>query len=375
MAAVKHCMAKERGIKPRDARLYVNDATNQPHDSEMLEKFLHSAEEEAKLEMCLLIDKADAQQVVPDLAAKADRVLGKENSTQTSSPSNFHFPSGVAFVPAQPDWVVTTEFFNHRVKITNTCTGKLVCMFGEKGSGEGQFSSPWGCAVTADSSFVLVTDVKNNRVQMLRLITDAAPNTAQISARLEFASFLGKGKLQDPSYCALTLGGDGMQTLLVSEFGGHCVSQFSLDGTSSCIFAGTGTKSSLDGGLDCPCGLTVLPSAEVAVADWFNHRVQIFDSKGNYARQFGTKGGQKNGQLQSPTGLASDAHGNLIVTDYTSRLQVFSPEGKHLFTRSDLGYSSKGNKDVAWCGVAGLAIANSQKNTVLLWERPGSEAS
>jgi hypothetical protein len=31
-------------------------------------------------------------------------------------------------------------------------------------------------------------------------------------------------------------------------------------------------------------------SGEVAVADHDNHRVQIFDSEGNYKRQFGIKG-------------------------------------------------------------------------------------
>jgi hypothetical protein len=38
-----------------------------------------------------------------------------------------------------------------------------------------------------------------------------------------------------------------------------------------------------------------------------NHRVQIFDSEGNYKRQFGTEGKEKDGQLFSPTCLVLDA--------------------------------------------------------------------
>jgi hypothetical protein len=38
-------------------------------------------------------------------------------------------------------------------------------------------------------------------------------------------------------------------------------------------------------------------SGEVAVADCMNHRVQIFDSEGNYKRQFGTEGKEADGQL------------------------------------------------------------------------------
>jgi DNA-binding beta-propeller fold protein YncE len=114
------------------------------------------------------------------------------------------------------------------------------------------------------------------------------------------------------------------------------------------IFAGTGEKGSGDGKFDSPEGITVLGSSgEVAVADCSNHRVQIFDSEGNYKRQFGTYG-KEDGQFNFPAGLASDAHGNLLVTDRTNRLQVFDPEGKHLCTRSDLALHADSDKGTAW---------------------------
>jgi hypothetical protein len=68
-------------------------------------------------------------------------------------------------------------------------------------------------------------------------------------------------------------------------------------------------------------------SGEVAVADGFNDRVQIFDnSEGNYKRQFGTEGKEGDGQLYRPSSITSDAHGNLLVVDSTNRLQVFDPD-------------------------------------------------
>jgi DNA-binding beta-propeller fold protein YncE len=103
----------------------------------------------------------------------------------------------------------------------------------------------------------------------------------------------------------------------------------------------------------------------VAVADEGNHRVQIFDSEGKYKRQFGTEG-REDGQFRSPTGLASDAHGNLLVVDVTKRLQVFDPEGKHLCTRSDLGlYDS--TKGIAWSAGGEVAVANCNAQKVLVW--------
>jgi DNA-binding beta-propeller fold protein YncE len=146
------------------------------------------------------------------------------------------------------------------------------------------------------------------------------------------------------------------------------VSQLALDGTFAGIFAGTGKKGSGDGEFDFPRGITVLGSSgEVAVADCCNHRVQIFDSEGKYKRQFGTEG-EEDGQFNSPAGLASDAHGNLLVVDATNRLQVFDHEGKHLCTRSDLGLHDSLN-GIAWSTGGEIAVANGDACNVCVWHR------
>jgi DNA-binding beta-propeller fold protein YncE len=350
--AIKMFIERERGIAALELRLFSQ--SEELKDTQKLGTLLRDG---APVQVSMLVDKADAQQVVPELSADPSMVLGDAD-----------FPTGVAYVPARPDWVVTSEYFGHCVKITNIKTGEVVCKFGENGEGEGQMANPWGVAVTSDSSFVLVVDVKNNNVVMLRLVTDLPAG----SAHLEFVRTLGEGKLCAPAYVALPMQGEGIQqTMLVTEFGGHQLSEFTLDGTSSSIFAGTGSKGDGDGELDCPCGIAVLGSSgDVAVADWSNHRVQVFSNEGKYKYKFGIKGEHDDGQLQSPTGLASDGHGNLLVTDYTKRLQVFSHMGKHLCTRTNLGIQPKGNKGVAWCASGGVAIANSKKNEVLLWEAP-----
>jgi DNA-binding beta-propeller fold protein YncE len=156
--------------------------------------------------------------------------------------------------------------------------------------------------------------------------------------------------------------------VLVVETGNHRVSQFALDGTFVGIFAGTGERGSGDGTFNHPHRITVLGSTgEVAVVDYNNHRVQIFDSEGNYKRQFGTKGKEADGQLSEPTALASDAHGNLLVLDATNRLQVFSSEGKHLCTRSDLGVHADTIKGIAWSAGGDIAVANGDSHKVLVW--------
>ena len=195
-----------------------------------------------------------------------------------------------------------------------------------------------------------------------------------ISAHLEFVRSLGsgmgsaKGQFDGAFGLALLQSNGGQETVLVAEASNHRVSQFALDGTFIGIFAGTGEEGSSDGEFHNPRGITVLGSSEeVAVADCSNHRVQIFDSEGNYKRQFGTKGKEEDGQLLVPSGLASDAHGNLLVVDSTNRLQVFDPEGKHLCTRSDLGLHDDSEKGIAWSTSGEVAVANSKDNKVLVW--------
>jgi hypothetical protein len=160
--------------------------------------------------------------------------------------------------------------------------------------------------------------------------------------------------------------------VLVVEGENQRVSQFALDGTFVGIFAGTGERGSGDGEFDHPRGITVLGSSgEVAVVDEGNHHVQIFDSEGKYKRQFGTKGKEKDGHLQHPTGITSDAHGNLLVVDSTNRLQVFDPEGTHLCTRSDLGQpdaAAEGGagRGIAWSTGGEISVADRNAQKVLV---------
>jgi hypothetical protein len=62
--------------------------------------------------------------------------------------------------------------------------------------------------------------------------------------------------------------------------------------------------------------------------------------------------------------------------DYTNRLQVFDPEGKHLCTRSDLGLheaSAKGSrsisKGIAWSADGEILVVDNGAPRVFVWQR------
>jgi sugar lactone lactonase YvrE len=359
---VKQEVESELGIRPREAIVFSckKAHTEKLQDEETLDRLLVG--EEAKLELLLLVEQADAQQVAPELSAGPSLVLG--DGTGGVVDTQFYHPTGAAFVGAHPDWLVTAEGSGQRIKISNIRTGALVCKFREG-------AYPTGVAVTSDSSFVIVADYANHRVQVLRLVVGADG----ISAHLEFVRSLGsgqgiaEGQLDRSFGIALLQSNRGQQeTVLVTEQNNNRVSQFALDGTFIGIFAGTGKKGSGDGEFKTPLGITVLGSSgEVAVADRKNHRVQIFDSEGKYKRQFGTEGKEDDGQFDCPVGLTSDAHGNLLVMDRTNRLQVFDPEGKHLCTRSDLGLHGDSLKGIAWSAGGEIAVADSLSHKVFVW--------
>jgi hypothetical protein len=364
---VKQEVESELGIRPREAIVFSGNKahTEKLQNEETLDSLLVG--EEAKLELLLLVEQADAQQVVPELAAEPSMVLG--DGTRGNGDMQLNRPAGAAFIASHPDWLVIAEQAGNRIKISNIRTGALVCKFGKDGTGDGQFNNPIGVAVTSDSSFVIVADFRNNRVQVLRLVVGADG----ISAHLEFVRSFRSGResLKGGFFCPygvalLQSNGGQQETVLVTEVGNHRVSQFALDGTFVGIFAGTGEEGSGDSEFNHLRGITVLGSSgEVAVADYGNHRVQIFDSEGKYKRQFGTEG-KEDGQFFCPSGLASDAHGNLLVTDRTNRLQVFDPEGKHLCTRSDLGLHDSDNS-IAWSTGGEIAMANSNAFHFLVW--------
>jgi hypothetical protein len=91
------------------------------------------------------------------------------------------------------DWLVIAEWSGNRIKIGNIRTGAPVCKFGHLGEGEGEFKYPTGVAVTSDSSFVVVADWGNIRVQVLRLVDGADGASAwawRLASKYFFAVFL-----------------------------------------------------------------------------------------------------------------------------------------------------------------------------------------
>jgi hypothetical protein len=91
-----------------------------------------------------------------------------------------------------------------------------------------------------------------------------------------------------------------------------------------------GTKGTGDGQFDRPYDVATDSAGNVYVADFLNHRVQKFDSEGNFITKWGNQG-TGDGQFDVPHGVATDSAGNVYVTDYNNhRVQKFDSEGNFI---------------------------------------------
>ncbi|MBI5789179.1 MAG: NHL repeat-containing protein [Candidatus Schekmanbacteria bacterium] len=79
-----------------------------------------------------------------------------------------------------------------------------------------------------------------------------------------------------------------------------------------------------------PTDVVVGKNSRIYVLDGVNHRVQVFESNGNFLFKFGEFGSDE-GSLNMPMGLGADRAGNIYVADTRNhRVQVFDSNGKYL---------------------------------------------
>ena len=108
-----------------------------------------------------------------------------------------------------------------------------------------------------------------------------------------------------------------------------------------------------------PSGVAVSNRDEIAVADQSNHRVQIFNSNGDFIRSFGRKGSNQ-GEFKYPLGIAFDKDGKIFVADNDNhRVQIFNGEGRYMGM-----FGGEGSLDSQLSGPWGLSL-DSQGNIIV----------
>jgi len=231
----------------------------------------------------------------------------------------------------------------------------VILTFGTCGSGDGQFMSPNGVAVDSSGN-IYVADTGNARIQKF----DSNGNFI-----LKFGTVGSDiGQFAFPFGVAV----DSTGNIYAADSGNDRIQKF--DSNTNFIFK-FGTNGSGDGQFAFPGDIAVDSSGNIYVADTGNSRIQKFDSNGNFILKFGTFG-SGNRQFMSPNGVAVDSSGNIYVADSgedtdNHRIQKFDSNGNFILKfgtfGSDIGQFSF-PRDVAVDSSGNIYVADSTNHRI-----------
>jgi sugar lactone lactonase YvrE len=206
------------------------------------------------------------------------------------------------------------------------------------------------------TSFMLVADQFNNRVQKLTLTGGFVDQLGCASGACTAAST--NGQFNDPEDVAV----DGSGNIWVTDTNNNRVQKFNSSGVYQnqlgCATGGCPGSSS-SGQFNVPFGIAIDGSGDIWVVDTNNNRVQEFSSSGTYMNQVGngTAGVCAPNELKFPQYVKFDSSGNVYVSDSEcGAVQEFTSGGTYIKTIGQpiAGYGNLSNDtdDIAFdaCG-------------------------
>ena len=224
--------------------------------------------------------------------------------------TELNLPWGVA--ESDDGHVIVTEWIGDCVTIMDNEGKKVKSFGGEGGSGNVQFSSPRGVAITPDN-FILVSD--NHRIQKISMDED----------RVASVGGYGSRRLQFNGHDGIAISPITGQ-IYIADCCNHRIQVLNPDLTFSHSF---GKEGSANGQFNEPHDIAIDSQGLVYVADTFNHRIQKFTSNGKFVAQFGSYGSGP-GQLKGPRGIIIDTAGTGLVyvsEQSNDRVSVFTSDG------------------------------------------------
>jgi tripartite motif-containing protein 71 len=227
------------------------------------------------------------------------------------------YPNDTATDAAGNVYVADTS--NHQIK-KFTSDGTFVSKWGTQGTADGQFNSPQGIAIDVDGN-VYVTDLGNSRIQ--KFTNDGT-----------FLSKWGIYGSADGQFRSLRgIATDIDSNVYVVDSGNNRIQKFTTDGvflTKWGSFGSLRDGTFADGTFADPSGIATDAVGNVYVVDRMDNRIQKFTSDGTFLSKWGTQGSADE-QFVYPAGIATDIDSNVYVTDSgNSRIQKFTNDGTFL---------------------------------------------
>ena len=205
---------------------------------------------------------------------------------------------------------------------------------------------PWGIAI-APNGHTFIADYNTHQIHVFD------------EQRKHMRSFgqqgSGNGQLNSPTGIAV----DADELVYVCNCCNNCIEMFRTNGTF--------VRQIGVGCLSYPWGVTV-NNKQVYVADTENHRISIFTLEGQLIRTIGSRGSGP-GQFNWPSAVAISPDGDMYVTDYNHRVQVFSPDGvfRREFGKGQLSYPL----NILLTADGHVLVSNSNNKRVVIFDTTG----
>ena len=120
----------------------------------------------------------------------------------------------------------------------------------------------------------------------------------------------------------------------VADYANHRIQVFDTNGN---YITKWGTYGAENGQIHKASALTVVPSGKIYLSDQFNYRIQEFTTNGTFVTTWGTKG-EGDGQFLHPHVPGVDSEGNVYVSDRDlANVQKFTSNGKFIMKWSEEG--------------------------------------
>jgi len=161
------------------------------------------------------------------------------------------------------------------------------------------------------------------------------------------------------------------QHIIVTDSDNHRIQVFDTTGQFLFKFGDQGSLG--DGLFQYPRGVATTDTGDIIVADKFNHRIQVFTKDGKFLFKFG-QFGTKLGQFQFPQGLAFDrALQHIVIVDTDNRrIQVFDKNGQFLFRFGDSGQIAKAWGVATQTDTQEIVVTDCEQHQVLVFDSTGS---
>jgi DNA-binding beta-propeller fold protein YncE len=263
--------------------------------------------------------------------------------------------------------IIVADTDNHCIRLI-TPQGQVSTLAGTgvKGYQDGEWSNalfcaPYGVAVDKEGN-IIVADLGNHRI---RLITPQG-QVSTLAGNGEEGYQDGEGTVAQFRF-PVGVAVDGGGNIIVADTENNCIRLITPQDHVSTL-AGTGEQGHQDGEgtvakFDLPSDIAVDRDGNIIVADTMNRRIRKITPQGQVSTLAGTgEEGHRDGegtdaQFEFPSGVAVDGDGNVVVAD-NHRIRLITPQGQvsTLAGTGEEGYRDGEGIDALFNSPSGVAV-------------------